>query len=316
MNWTNLRERLLGAKENNVQPPKLAIPSLPTVVMEFCRAAERPDISANELAQILDRDAGLVVELLRNINSATLGVRNKVNSSRAALSLLGIRRAKMFVLTSSVQSVSQKSKSPLADGRRFSFAAMQRAVFARRLADRLGHDAELAFAAALLQDFVVPALTVERPDRYRLLLTALTGDVASLADLERGRFGWDHSLAGARLMLSWGFPDDLVCLVLTQHWLTGILANPTFRDSELVEITLSSLLPDPLDARPSRQELLAQHLADLFGIDVPAFQEWIAEDLQYSGVAHDPTLAWTVRRTSPSAQGVRTTPEQPAAVTA
>ena len=51
--------------------------------------------------------------------------------------------------------------------------------------------------------------------------------------------------------------------------------------------------PDPLDARPSRQELLEQHLTTRFGIEVPAFQGWVAEDLQYTGVAHVPSLAWT-----------------------
>lgn len=293
MNWTSLRERLLGENPADVRPPKLAIPALPAVALEFCRAADRHDVSLAELATILERDAGLVVDLLKTVNSSSIGVRNKVNSVRTALSLLGPRRAKMFVLTSGVQTVSAKTRSPIAPANRFSFAAMQRAVFARRLAERLGLDADFAFAGALLQDFTIPALTAEQPDRYRTWLNQLTDDVASLAELEQARQGWDHATAGARLLLSWQIPDDLICLVLMHHWLTPILNSPAFSASELVVVALSSLLPDPLHARPSRTAALEQLLAGRYQIDVDAFREGVLEDVRATSVGMDLSLAWT-----------------------
>lgn len=292
MNWTALRERLLGENPNDVRPPKLAIPALPEVALEFCRATDRPDATIVELAGILERDGGLVVDLLRNVNSSSTGVRTKVNSARTAIGLLGPRRTKMFVLTSGMQTTASKVKSPFATPARFSFAAMQRAVFARRLAERLSLDGDLAFAGALLQDFAVPALTAERPDRYAILLENLTDAVPSIATLEQARFGWDHAMAGARLMLSWQFPDDLVCLVLTQHWVDPILNSPTFSGCELVAVALSTLLPDPFHIHPSRTALLEHHLSTRFGIDVAPFREWVNEDVLNAGVAVDPSLAW------------------------
>jgi len=295
MNWTSLREKLLGEMDSQIAPPKLAIPALPAVVMEFCRAADRDNASVAELAGILDRDAALVVELLKVVNSASAGVKNRVSSTKTAVSLLGGRRAKLFVLTSSAQKVSQNITSPFAPMNHFSFAAMQRAIFARRLADRLGFDAELAFAGALLQDFTVAALTAERPTQYRTLLDAMTGDAPSLATQEQKRFGWNHPLAGARLMLSWQFPDDLICLTLSHHWHDSILDNSGLNQSELVPVSLSSLLPDPLDSRPTRMDQLENHLTTRFGIEVKPFQQLVMEDLQHSGVAIEPALCWTAR---------------------
>lgn len=292
MNWSALRARLLGENVKDVKPPKLAIPALPAVAMEFCRAADRPDITIGELAGILERDAALVLDLLRTVNSSSNGLRTKVNSARTALSLLGPRRAKLFVLTSGVQNATSQVKSPLGSVNRFSFAAMQRAVFARHVANRLGHDGDLAFAGALLQDFTTPALTAERPDKYRSFQSVLNQDVPSIVVLEKARFGWDHAVAGARLMLSWEFPDDLVCLTFAHHWLNAILESPTFTDSELLDVALSALLPDPLDSRPVRAAQLEHCLSTRFGIDVAAFQESVLNDLHNSGVAIEADMTW------------------------
>jgi HD-like signal output (HDOD) protein len=293
MNWTLLRERLLGDGMRDVSPPKLNIPPLPAAAMEFCRAADQPSATIPMLAQLLDRDAGLVVELLRNVNSSATGVRNRVSSTKAAIGLLGIRRTKIFVMTSSVQSVSQKSKSPFAGWEEFSYSAMQRAVFARRFAELRGLDADLSFSAALLQDFTIPALTAESPSRYKLMLQQLSEGDHSLADLERARTGWDHALAGARLMLSWQFPDDLVCLMLSHHWINAILNSDVLCETELLPVALSSLLPGPLDSRLSQTQLLEELLSTRFGVEVAPFRQWVMNDLESCVRSLDSPYQWT-----------------------
>lgn len=292
MNWTLLRERLLK-EVTNVRPPTLPLPPLPKVAAEFVRAADSPDPNVAQLSAIIDRDASMLVELLRYVNSSTFAVRQRVSSSRNAISLLGIKRTKMFVLTASVQAVSQGCKSPLASQADFSFAAMQRAILARRLAERFNMDGDLAFAAGLLQDFTIPALTCESPDRYKALTQqARTDGSASLADLERARNGWDHALAGARLMLSWKFPDDLICMTMAHHWLEGVLATSELRQTELLPVALSALLPGPLDGNVSRVTQLESILADTLKFDVGSLRDWVQQDLLNSGVTANPELCW------------------------
>ncbi|MDX1969168.1 MAG: HDOD domain-containing protein [Planctomycetaceae bacterium] len=292
MDWSTLRHRLLGHVPGDVTPPLLGMAAIPTVVTEFCRAADRSEISHVELAAILDRDQGLVVEVLKVVNSAATGVRRKVNSSRAAIALLGIKRAKRLVLISGVQASSQKSKSPFGATTAFSFAALQRAIFARRLADRLGLDDELAFAGALLQDFTIPSLTAELPERYRTLVEELQQSGDSLSDRERSRAGWDHAFAGANMMLHWGLPDDLVCLTLLHHRLDQILKSRRLGTSEALPVALSALLPDPLDNRPERIAQLEEILSARFGIEVDAFRLWVCEDLNYAGMPVNEHLSW------------------------
>lgn len=291
MNWAALRERLLVDAKTARVPP-LALPPLPMVATQFCRLADHPATTVGKLATILDRDTALVIELLRHVNSSATGTRHRVNTSRMAISLLGIRRARMFVLTSSVQAAAQQCASPLASPNCFSFAAMQRAFVASRLAERFHLNAPLAFAGALLQDFCLPALTKDSPDRYRRFLAAPAQD-KTLAQFEYARCGWDHALAGARLMMSWHFSDDLICLVRAHHWLSQILASPSLEKSELLPVALAALLPGPVDPDSGSRDRLEQLLAERFAINVPEFQQCVAQDLMHSGLAHEASVAWT-----------------------
>jgi len=72
-----------------------------------------------------------------------------------------------------------------------------------------------------------------------------------LSELEREDFGWDHAQAGAWILKSWNFPDEIVGLVgshnlpieeLKKHGLDGTIALP---------IVLASLIPSTL--RPSQE---------------------------------------------------------------
>lgn len=292
MDWPQLRARLTAGTNPATKPPKLSIPPLPQTAVEFCRAADRPDVTVSELAGIIERDPALVIELLRLINSSASGVSSKVSSARAALALLGSRRAKMFVMTSSVNFATQRINSPLAKLGDFSFAANQRAAFARRLGERLSMDAELCYAGALLSDFALPAITSEYSERYRALREAITEEVSSLAEVEQRRNGWDHGLVAARLMESWQFPDDLVCLSLCHHRLDVIENSRVLGSCELLPVALAALLPDPLDSRATRMRRLEETLQTRFSVSVPEIQEQVRADLTSLSIPPHSRLSW------------------------
>jgi serine/threonine-protein kinase len=294
INWTEMRRKLMGEVDAGVAPPKLNLPPISAVVAEFGKAADDPKLTHADLAAILDRDPALVVELLKIVNSAASGVRNRISTSKMAIALLGARRSKLLVLTSGAKKATGGAKSPFGTPNQFAFAAMQRAVFARHVARHLKVDEDLAFAGALLQDFPVPSLTAERPDQYRALLEQMTVDAPSVAVFEKKRFGWDHALAGARLIQAWGFPDELICLVLAHHWLDAIRANPLFNRSELMAVAISALLPDPIDARPSRSNQAAELLLSDLRLETSTLPQRIADELESSGVTPEPELRWQV----------------------
>jgi len=66
-----------------------ALPSFKLNCLQFLQQINQPDIDLDELEQIILRDVSLSYRLLKLLNSAALGVRNKVNSVKHAMVLLG-----------------------------------------------------------------------------------------------------------------------------------------------------------------------------------------------------------------------------------
>lgn len=68
-----------------------------SVLMELMTKLREPDVAFSEIEDILRRDAGLSVTLLRFLNSAGFGLRVQVNNIRQAVALLGLNEFTKWV---------------------------------------------------------------------------------------------------------------------------------------------------------------------------------------------------------------------------
>jgi c-di-GMP phosphodiesterase len=68
-----------------------------SVLMELMTKLRQPDIGFAEIENVLRRDAGLSVTLLRFLNSAGFGLRVQVNNIRQAVALLGLTEFQKWV---------------------------------------------------------------------------------------------------------------------------------------------------------------------------------------------------------------------------
>lgn len=272
-NWTEIRKTKLADLQGSVLPPDLKLPILPRALTEFSEKAAEPDVNPKELGQIVESDAGLTCELLRNVNSAAVGLRRQVSSVTQAINLLGIRNTGLLLATTAVKSAMSARSSKLINLQIFWNTNYERALFARDLAATMRVDQELAFAGAMLQDFLLPVLTNELVDTYVHFASQDRTDALSLSQFEHRQWGWDHALATGQLMVDWKFPDDLVCCVLHHHHGLEILSHPQMGRSAVAAVAIAGLLPDFFHQVP-------QGLERLIKLDTawPAFQ--LAERLQ------------------------------------
>ncbi len=90
---------------------QLKLPALPLAVTRFLEKSKEPDASVKELSLLIETDAGLTLELLRHVNSAFIGLRSKAGSVQQAMSLFGIRRTKMFIVSNGMQSAVKARQS-------------------------------------------------------------------------------------------------------------------------------------------------------------------------------------------------------------
>jgi serine/threonine-protein kinase len=246
INWKHVRAQALGNEPPAELPPQVKLPMLPHAVTEFSRRADDPNASSRELGSIIESDTGLTCELLKYVNSALFGLRKKAASAQQAISLLGVRQSKLFLLTTGIKVALSSRESKLVNFRAFWAANLERALFAREVAKLLNADADLAFAAAMMQDSLLPVITSEMCDLYTKYCTLDDTGAPDLVQFEQKKLGWDHPLATAYIMWAWNFPDDLLCCILFHHDGFALLQDTALADTAAAAVAVASLLPDPL----------------------------------------------------------------------
>lgn len=256
IDWTALRLSLLASTPRSPFPPTFKLPILPHAVTEFTQKANSTGAGPAELGRILERDAGLTCDLLKYVNSAAVGLRRKVTSVPQVLSLLGIRTVRLYVVTSAIKHVMSSANSKLMNSRAFWNANLERALFAREVAGLLRVDSDVAFAASMLHDFLLPLLTTEWLDDYVRYCGRQESAPIQLDRFERQLWTWDHALAAAQVMYDWEFPDELLCCVAVHHQGIAALQDERLGTTPAAAVAVAALIPDPFRQVPDGLDLL------------------------------------------------------------
>lgn len=247
------------------------IPSLQRSTLEILRLLRDPDVGSQELAKSLQWDPGLVVRVLRTVNSAAFGTAARIEDVGHAIAFLGRSQLEQLVLAIAVRDQLPSAPAPGFQAQRFWRAAAFRAGLARGLAQILqpARSAE-AFTAGLLQDLAVPVLAHAQPERYGPVLEAWHADgAASLADLEHEAFGWDHGHVGALLGRTWHLSETLVHAIELHHG-----ADPTDWDVPAA-VRLAALHHE---SRPAESEdVLIERARSDYGLSPDETRDLLAE---------------------------------------
>lgn len=288
--WNEIVDNAIAARPQLELPRNFKLPCIPQSVIEFTAISKDPDAGPKDLAAPIEVDAALTSGLLRQVNSTAVGVRQQVTSIKQAINLLGSRRTKTLVLTSALQSATSATYSRLVNTAQFQKTNRIRAVFAKRMATAIGVEPEIAYLAALLQDFLLPLLTEAFYDDYVVALQPGT----DLTQEENDRFGWNHAQVGALVMHDWGFPAELVACVLLHHDEQRVVDDAALRSSTVGTSVAAGCLPaGQWESKTSFETLLAlqNELPDFSFLDIASEvdQEILGVDVHQThvGSLHD-----------------------------
>ena len=159
----------------------------------------------------METETALTLELLKFVNSVRMGLRHHCSNVQHAIAMLGMQKAKSFVIRTGMQAAVLSRESKLINQASFWNAALQKALFAQEVAKLLGFDADLAFSGALLQNYLLPVITNEMFEQYLEFISKRGEQTLCICEFEQKTFGFDHAMAGACLVARWNLPDDLVC---------------------------------------------------------------------------------------------------------
>lgn len=201
----------MNAKVLDAIKQSAAVPSMPQVVTRFLEIMQDPNFDYGNLVKVLSADPGTVSEILRLVNSALFGVRQKIVSLKQALTLLGPKRTRSLLLGRYlVDTLSVKQVAGL-DMSYFWRRSLASSVVAARCADHiLPREREEVFIAALLADIGVPILAEAMPNQYGPIVAEYTprGHVVSVEE-ELEACEVTHGQVSAMVLSHWTLPDTV-----------------------------------------------------------------------------------------------------------
>ncbi len=155
------RPRVL--KSNDIPPGKL-------FYFSILQAVTRPEMDVRKVADDIKHDLGLSYKLLRFLNSAVFGFRNRIRSIRHAVALLGQAEMRKWISLVAIASLGEGKPPILFE------TALTRAAFCQHLAPRVGPVGrqEDYFLLGLLSN--IDAI-LSRPLRAALAELPIAGDV-------------------------------------------------------------------------------------------------------------------------------------------
>jgi len=202
----------------------VTLPSAPTVLIKVTQMIDDPGASFEALAQGISADPSVAMKVLRLVNSAYYGVRQRVGSLEHAISLLGLKVVKNLVLTATVFrtfSSATPGKTPLFVREQFWLHCVGTGIIARALArcapQGRGVDPEEAFAAGLLHDVGKIILEQHLHKQFEEALEKSAASGKPLHECENEIIGINHAQIGGKLAQRWKLPEALVGAISHHH---------------------------------------------------------------------------------------------------
>jgi HD-like signal output (HDOD) protein len=184
--------------------------SLPDIYYQVSIMINNPRFTAKDMGQVIAKDPGLSVRLLRIVNSSFYGFESRIDTISRAITIIGIEDLQNLVIATSFIDKFSKIPSELIDMTDFWLQSVQCAVIAKLLAKESSvlHSDRL-FLTGLLHNIGALIFYHKLPDKALEVLQAANHDRRLIPGLERKHIGFTHAELGAELIKSWGLPESI-----------------------------------------------------------------------------------------------------------
>ena len=248
------------------------LPTLPHVVQKLASMIGRPNVSAEEIGSLIEKDQVLSAKVLRLANSPFYGFPSRIASVAHAVVVLGLNVVKGLTLCATA--FDMMKNAGMNELWRHSLGV---AITAHILGTKAAlKNPEEVFVAGLLHDIGKVVLYVKWPDVGRQITTAARQSAHSLMESEQKLFDVTHADVGGWLATAWHLPTSLREPILYHH--TPAAAQGAQLQTAIVHV--ADILVKGLACGNPGDELvppLARQAWDLVGLDEHSLAQCLAK---------------------------------------
>ncbi|MBN1824657.1 MAG: HDOD domain-containing protein [Candidatus Eisenbacteria bacterium] len=205
------------------------LPNLSTTYHELVRLLSDPDAALDEVVKIIERDVGMVANILHLVNTAFYAPKQRITKINQAVSYIGITVLKSLFLSAEAFRAFE-GKIPA----EFSLEEFQNhgMEVGSEAAEMMGTQRERddAFLAGMLHDVGKLVLLTEHPDQYQEVLRRAESGQSSCVETEREIWQVTHADVGGYILGLWFLPYTIVEAVTYHH-------NPPAPMAEGLDVT-------------------------------------------------------------------------------
>lgn len=210
----------VDATKITLSPPKssmlvdgnVKLGTMPDIFTQINDAVNRPNTSADDIANIVRKDVALSARLLKIVNSPFFALQSKIDTIGRAVTVIGTHQlAQLAIGISVVNMFSHIPKGIGVDMYRFWQHSLAVGIASKILATHAGmpRAAERLFICGLLHDLGRIVMYTYAPKEMLFCLHRAAKSRVSLRFVESKVFGYNHCHVAARLFRKWRLPDSI-----------------------------------------------------------------------------------------------------------
>jgi len=232
----------------------------PESARRLAELASKDNAQVGAMVEVLEQDPALSAKLLRVVNSAGFGLRQRCTSIRHAVTLVGSKHLHQMATTAAVLDLFDSESGPAVTVLEHSAVV---GAFCRYLGTHQGLPSEDLFTAGVLHDIGKIMLLETFGERYHALFDQRLDHPETLFAIERAEYGFDHGVLAAHVLKAWNIPEPIPKIVAWHHEPARAYESSTQNASMVQILRMADLLAHAMFEGAERTVLtsVAQHEA-------------------------------------------------------